>query len=70
MTYNTGLRLLALLLTSLPAACAIGNQLQGYYGLFIVWALMTVLLGNLFVALFGTGQSGRRRYHYPSGGKL
>jgi len=38
-----------------------------YAGLFIAWGLSTVLLGNLFVALWGTGQQGRR---YPSGGDL
>jgi hypothetical protein len=70
MTYNNRLRLLALLPTSLLAGCVIGNPLQGYYGLYIVRGLMTVLLGNMFVALFGNSQSGRRRYHYPSGGNL
>ena len=66
-TRNRTLRLLALLLTTLFASGAIGDPDVGYGGLFIVWALATVLLGNLFVGLWGNGRQG---YRYPSGGDL
>jgi hypothetical protein len=66
-TRNRALRLLALLLTTLFASGAIGDPDVGYGSLFIVWALATVLLGNLFVALWGNGRQG---YRYPSGGDL
>ena len=42
-TRNRTLRLLALLLTTLFASGAIGDPDVGYGGLFIVWALATVL---------------------------
>ena len=61
-TRNKTLRLLALLLTTLFASGAIGDRDLGYGGLFIIWALATVLLGNLFVALWGNGRQG---YRYP-----
>jgi hypothetical protein len=66
-TRNRALRLLALLLTTLFASGAIGDPDVGYGGLFFVGALATVLLGNLFVALWGNGRQG---YRYPSGGDL
>ena len=37
----------------------------GIGGLFVVWGIMSVLLGHLLVALFGTNASSRI---YPSGG--
>ena len=67
-TRNRALRLLALLLTTLLFSGGIGNPRQGYFGLFVVWALATVLLGNLFVALWGSSCLPSRRY--PSGGHL
>ena len=67
MTRDKALRLIALLPTTLLASYVIGDPDVGYGGLFIVWALSTVLLGSLFVALWGNGRQGRR---YPSGGDL
>ena len=66
-TRNRTLRLLALLLTTLFASGGISDPETGYGGLFIVWGVATVLLGNLFVALWGNGRQG---YRYPSGGDL
>ena len=67
MTRNTALRLLALLLTTLLFVILITDPEIGYGDLFVVWGLATVLLGKLFVALFGKGRAGHR---YPSGGDL
>jgi hypothetical protein len=67
MTRNTVLRLLALLLTTLLFVILITDPEIGYGDLFVVWGLATVLLGKLFVALFGNGRAGHR---YPSGGDL
>ena len=67
MTRNTALRLLALLLTALLFVSLVGDPALGYGALFVGWGLSSVAIGNLFVALFG---SGRGRHRYPSGGDL
>jgi len=56
MTRNTALRLAALVLTTLLLLPAISDPEFGFVGLFILWALVTVLLCVLFVALWGTGR--------------
>jgi hypothetical protein len=56
MTRNTALRLAALVLTTLVLLPATGDPEFGFVGLFILWALVTVLLCVLFVALWGTGR--------------
>ena len=56
MTRDNALRLLALLLATLLVLPAIGDPEFGFVGLFILWALVTVLLCVLFVALWGTGR--------------
>ena len=65
MTRNTALRLLALLLTALLFGSVVNDPVIGYGSLFVIWGLLTAVIGNLFVALFGSG-----RVRYPSGGDL
>ena len=67
MTRNTALRLLALILATLLVLPATSDPEFGIGGLFILWGLVTALLGILFVALWGTGRKDRRN---PSGGDL
>ena len=67
MTRNTALRLAALVLTTLVLLPATSDPEFGIGGLFILWGLVTALLGVLFVALWGTGRKDRRN---PSGGDL
>ena len=67
MIRNAALRLLALLLTTLLLSGFFGDRNIGYGVWFIGWGLVTVLLGNFFVALWGTD---RRDRNYPSGGDL
>ena len=56
MTRNTALRLAALVLTTLVLLPATGDPEFGFVGLFVLWALVTVLLSVLLVALWGTGR--------------
>ena len=63
--YNSFLRLLALVPTTL--LLFLSDPSPGDFGLFVLWGLSTVLLGQLFVALFGNSRIRRR---YPSGGDL
>ncbi|SIN91745.1 hypothetical protein SAMN05443247_00704 [Bradyrhizobium erythrophlei] len=65
MTRNMAVRVLALLLTTLLFGGLIGGPDLNYVGVVIAWGLSAILLGNLFVALWGT-----IRRHYPSGGDL
>jgi len=50
MTRNTALRLVAMGLTTLVLLPATGDPEFGFVGLFVLWALVTVLLSVLFVA--------------------
>ena len=59
-TRDNALRLLAVLLAALLVLPATGDPEFGIGGLFILWGLVTVLLGVLFVALWGTSRQGRR----------
>ena len=65
MTRNRALRLLALILATLLVLPATIDPEFGIGGLFILWGLVTALLGLLFVALWGTDRNDRRN---PSGG--
>ena len=65
MTGNTGLRVLALLLTTLLFSSLANDAELGIGGLFVGWGLSTVLVGKLLVVLFGRG-----RVRYPSGGDI
>ena len=65
MTGNTGLRVLALLLTTLLFSSLANDAELGIGGVFVGWGLSTVLLGKLLVILFGRG-----RVRYPSGGDI
>ena len=58
MTRNTALRLLALILATLLVLPATSDPEFGIGGLFILWGLVTALLGILFIALWGTENSG------------
>ena len=65
MTRDRALRLLGLILATLLVLPATSDPEFGIGGLFILWGLVTALLGVLFVALWGTGRKDRRN---PSGG--
>ena len=65
MTRNRALRLLALILATLLVLPASSDPEFGIGGLFILWGLVTALLGILFVALWATGRKDCRN---PSGG--
>ena len=64
MTRDAALRLLALLLTALLFGSVVSDPVIGYGSLFVIWGLLTAVIGNLFVAR----SCGRVRY--PSGGDL
>jgi hypothetical protein len=61
MTRNNGLRLLALMVSVFslpsivlsPAFFGLPHPLALYAG-FVIWALLTLLVGNIFVAVWGT----------------
>ena len=59
MTRNTALRLVAMGLTTLVLLPATGDPEFGFVGLFVLWALVTVLLSVLFVACLWVGQPAR-----------
>ena len=65
--YNKLLRRLALPLTTLLFFPIVNDPSPGDFGLFVLWAVATALLGQLFVVLFGIRRIRRR---YPSGGNL
>jgi len=65
VTRNLALRLIAMAPITLLCSPAFG--VTPLPGQFVGWGLMTVILGNLFVALWGDGHQGHR---YASGGDL
>jgi hypothetical protein len=62
---NAARRVLALPVAALLFGLVDDAPAVGIGGLFVVWGIMSVLLGHLLVALFGTNASSRI---YPSGG--